>query len=343
MESTGLPASTSTLRRLGLAFALLLTATYCLIVLGALVRANGAGLACPDWPLCFGQVVPEFDLKIAFEWGHRTIAGIISSVFLMLSILALRNKEARAVVRRLIPLAAAVLVLQIILGAITVWKLLAVWSVTLHLLAGNAFAVLLLLLVRALLEAAEPTPREWLARSSSACVLTSATFGLLIVQVGLGGMVSSLYAGMACPEWPMCFQGRFVPTFFGPQGVHVLHRLSAYALIPLLAICAWRTRGIPRLAFWHAAALLIGIAQVVVGIANVLLRLPAEVTGLHSALAASLVLALAMATRETWRGLGARRAAAGGAKRASETSASWVSANWASAPECSRISPDRGQ
>ncbi|MCP5116159.1 MAG: hypothetical protein GY953_35480, partial [bacterium] len=51
------------LRVLGVGFALLLSATYCLIVLGALVRANGAGLACPDWPLCFGQVVPEFDLK----------------------------------------------------------------------------------------------------------------------------------------------------------------------------------------------------------------------------------------------------------------------------------------
>ena len=48
--------------------------TFCLIVVGALVRANDAGLACPDWPLCYGEFVPTFDLKVAFEWGHRVFA-----------------------------------------------------------------------------------------------------------------------------------------------------------------------------------------------------------------------------------------------------------------------------
>jgi hypothetical protein len=47
-------------------------------VLGALVRAHEAGLACPDWPLCFGELVPRFDLKVAFEYGHRVTAGAVA-------------------------------------------------------------------------------------------------------------------------------------------------------------------------------------------------------------------------------------------------------------------------
>ncbi|MAE94203.1 MAG: hypothetical protein CL910_06035 [Deltaproteobacteria bacterium] len=345
MESTDVRTPTKsapTLRALGLGFTALLSATFCLIVLGALVRAHGAGLACPDWPLCFGQVIPEFDFKVAFEWGHRTLAGLITSIFLATSVLVLRNGEARRAVGRLLPLAVVILALQILLGALTVWKLLAYWSVTSHLLAGNAYAVLLLLMARALMEAAEPAPRAAVPTTRPIRLLSAATLGLLILQVGLGGLVSSLYAGLACPDWPMCANGQFAPTLLGPQGVHVLHRLAAYSLILLLALSAWQTRGVPRLGYWHAVALLIGIAQLIVGIANVLLLIPAEVTGLHSALAAALVLALAMANREAWRGAAADGIAVGSSGQSPKAPAGWPSADAVTASRRSSALPDRG-
>ena len=75
MASPPDPAETRNARRLAGGLGLLAGVTYVLIVFGALVRAHGAGLACPDWPLCFGEWVPEFDFRIAFEWGHRALAG----------------------------------------------------------------------------------------------------------------------------------------------------------------------------------------------------------------------------------------------------------------------------
>ena len=88
----------SSARRLAWGFLLLTGLTYALIVLGALVRAHGAGLACPDWPLCFGELVPRFDLRIAFEWSHRAIAGGISLLFAGLSIAAFRDTDTRPAV-----------------------------------------------------------------------------------------------------------------------------------------------------------------------------------------------------------------------------------------------------
>ena len=82
--------------RLALGFQFLVVLPFCLIVLGALVRANGAGLACPDWPLCFGEFIPRFDFKIAFEWGHRVLAGSVGIVFIALAGWTLRQSELRA-------------------------------------------------------------------------------------------------------------------------------------------------------------------------------------------------------------------------------------------------------
>jgi len=89
-------------------------------VVGALVRAHGAGLACPDWPLCFGQLIPEIDLKVGFEFGHRVMAGGVSLALVALAVFVLRNAELRA--RYRVPLAAvfAILGVQIVLGGLTV-------------------------------------------------------------------------------------------------------------------------------------------------------------------------------------------------------------------------------
>ena len=291
-------------RRLAAGFAALLAVTWALIVLGALVRAHEAGLACPDWPLCFGEFVPRFDLKVAFEWTHRVVAGGVSLVFAALAALALRRPALRPASARLLALAAALLAVQVLLGALTVWHLLAYWSVTAHLLTGTSFALVLLWIACALRDVAAPPPRLAPVSTAGRRTLLLAAV-LLAAQIALGGLVSSRYAGLVCPEWPTCNGGLWFPSWRGDVGLHLLHRSNAYALLVALAAAAVALRGDARLRPVLLAALALCVAQVGVGIANVRLGLPVEITGLHSALAAALAGTLALGVRE----LGARRAA----------------------------------
>ncbi|MEN8183635.1 MAG: COX15/CtaA family protein [Myxococcota bacterium] len=285
------------LRRLSLGFALLVGLTFVLVVLGALVRAHDAGLACPDWPLCFGQVIPAMNLEVAFEWSHRALAGTLSVVFLVLCTLALRDRDARERGGLLMALAAGLLAIQVLLGALTVWQLLASWTVTLHLLTGNAFAATLLLLALRLGRSGRSGSVEVTGTSR---LLVSAAALLLGAQIALGGLVSSSFAGLACPEWPSCNGGSWYPSWRGGVGLHLLHRTNGYLLVCVLGIAALALRRPRPLARALLAAFGLSLLQVGVGVSNVLLGLPVEVTGLHSALAAALVLLLTFATHEAW-------------------------------------------
>jgi cytochrome c oxidase assembly protein subunit 15 len=302
-------------RKLGRAFFALAALTYGLIVLGALVRAHGAGLACPDWPLCFGDVIPQLDFKVAFEFGHRVVAGSVALLFTGLAWATLRRPVLGPALRPALAIAALLLAVQIVLGGLTVLKLLATWTVTSHLVTGNAFALALVLIGRRLLELAGPAPvrtdrpvgspvQRVADRPPAASPLeraaTTAVAGLLALQLVLGGLVSSSYAGLVCPDWPTCMNGEYFPTFSGIQGLHVLHRTVAYTLLAALLAAALLARRSPVLGRWLTLASVLGLAQVAVGVANVLLRLPVEITALHSALAAALVCTLGISLQVAW-------------------------------------------
>jgi cytochrome c oxidase assembly protein subunit 15 len=235
-------------------------------------------------------------LRVGFEWTHRLVAGGIALGFVTLAGALFRRPEARRACSRAVVCAALLLALQIVLGALTVWQLLAAWTVTAHLVTGNAFAASLLWITLRL-SRGEPAPpprrvRAWLT-ACGAC---------LALQLVLGGLVASRYAGLACPEWPTCNGGVWFPSWRGAVGLHLLHRANGYALgLALLgAALAARGKGPSGRLLGVAAAL--ALAQIVVGVLNVRLGLPVEVTGLHSALAAALVLSLAAAGFEAFSG-----------------------------------------
>ncbi len=298
------------LQGIGWAFSGLVGATLGLMVLGALVRAHGAGLACPDWPLCFGALVPVFDMRIALEWSHRVLAGSISLGLAAASVVVLRDPATRALLRGPLAVAWALLAVQVVLGGLTVLLLLSPWTVTAHLLVGTAFCVTLLWIARILFEAAAPEPPRRDPVSAALLGWLCLAGLLLSVQIALGGMVSSHGAGLACAAFPTCDGASLAPTLQGPVGLQVLHRLNACGILLAflgLVLAARRNLRVARLA-WLALHLV--ILQIGVGALNVLARLPVEVTALHSAAAAALVLTTALLAREALaspRALPARR------------------------------------
>ena len=286
-------------RRLGWAFAGLAAASFGLIVLGALVRANGAGLACPDWPLCFGALIPAFDVRVAFEWSHRALAGGVSLGLAVVCGLLWRARPDDTRLVRPLVLLWTLLVVQVVLGGLTVLLRLAPWTVTAHLLVGTGFCLGLVWISRDLFEWSRPAAGAWAATSASRNAALALAVGLLLVQFTLGGMVASHAAGLACAEFPTCNGSSLVPSLKGLVGLHVLHRGLALALLLAYAWLAWATRGATRAAGLARLGLRLVVIQIAIGAGNVLLQLPVELTALHSALAVALALVTGLLARET--------------------------------------------
>ena len=188
--------------------------TYLLIVLGAVVRITGSGLGCGEhWPLCNGHVFPPLnDIGTVIEWSHRLVAALVTMLVTALAAygwLLRRGAWSREQV------AFGLLVVQILLGAITVKLALPAWTVILHL--GTA----MLLLATLLTISAGSSPR---LRPGSAALLV-----LAFVTVLFGALTANLGAAAACGGFPLC-NGQ-VWTTAGPLAViQWAHRLFAYSL-----------------------------------------------------------------------------------------------------------------
>ena len=287
----------SGVERLAASVALLTMMTFGLLVFGASVRVHGAGLACPDWPLCFGEVVPELNFQVFLEFGHRVLASIISvGTFIVAGLVWLRKDLSRF--RALVVVMLLVLAVQVVLGGLTVLELLAEWTVASHLVTGNIFCLLLLSLFLGLREASSPVSRSTISVVQRAIPLV---LGLvLLTQLALGGLVSSSHAGLACGTWPSCNGDSAFPTLSGLVGLQVLHRIMAYALLGLAFVNVVSQRG--AAAFRPAVLLLVlVVAQAGLGIASVLTQLLVELRLLHSGGAAALVLTTTWLHHEVWR------------------------------------------
>ena len=279
-------------------FATLSAVTLCLIVLGASVRARGAGLACPDWPLCFGALIPRFNILVAFEWSHRALAGGVFLGLAALSFACLRNADLRAPMRGRLLFAWFLLVAQAVLGGLTVLLRLAPWTVSVHLILGNAFCLTLFLLSRDVHERASGRPPERAPIATGTRLLAALLATCLLLQLLLGGLVSSQYAGLACSSFPTCNGASLVPSLSGVVGLHVLHRLNAFLLLVTICSMMWWTRGSNRMASLSQIAAGLICLQIVIGVANVLLRLPFELRGLHTGVGALIVMAVGSLIRE---------------------------------------------
>jgi heme A synthase len=209
-------------------------ATFALLVIGGMVHATGSSLACPDWPLCYGQFFPAMEGGVLFEHGHRLVALAVSVLTVALAVTVWRRRRETAV--RVGSLLALGLVLfQASLGALTVvWKLPLVVSSG-HLATSMAFFSVLVWLSWRLAppssaggEPSAPGPVRALAGSAALAVY---------LQIVLGALVRHTGSGLACDTSVVLCQGVAWPTG-GPAQLVTLHRLAGVAVALLLAAAA---------------------------------------------------------------------------------------------------------
>lgn len=235
------------------------------MVVGAYVRISEAGLACPDWPLCHGQLVPAFTTKIFWEWGHRLLA--LLTFVLVIHFVIVNWQEVRA--RRLYLLATlALFIWQALLGALTVSELLNPKIVNLHFLSA---LMLLSMFIGYRLGYHLPNGNYQAVNGYFANWFLPTITLLIIVQMMLGGIVSANYGGYACPNFPTC-DGNWQLPDTPSQIWHMIHRLFALVLILasigffLLPRRRWLASG-GRFACRYVPSLL--VIQIVIGIVAV--------------------------------------------------------------------------
>jgi len=238
--------------------------TYLLIVLGAIVRITGSGMGCGDhWPLCNGHLFPPLnDIGTVIEWSHRLVAALVSALVVGLAAYDWWLPSPRQPVRPSY-VALGLLVVQVLLGAITVKLELPPWSVVLHL--GTAMLLLATLIVAA--TGSFPSYRPWLA----------AFLALSFVTVLFGALTANLGAAAACGGFPLCNGQVWVTA--GPLAlIQWIHRLLAYALAIVAVV--WALRAPSRASFVVLALI---VVQIGIGAATVLLGLPSGLQAGHVA------------------------------------------------------------
>ncbi|CAN5651707.1 heme o synthase [soil metagenome] len=290
-------------------------ATFTMVVIGVIVRSTGSGLGCPDWPLCYGQVIPSLgDTPAWIESIHRWWGVVVGFLVVGLALAALRSQRTR---RSVVAASLAALVVtgfQAWLGKVTVETGNSGESVTAHLATALVLlAVVLFVYVRSRYPAdlgdREPSQRLTLAVAfAGACVYALMLFGAHVTATG---------AALVFHDWPL-MNGQLIPAFSADaraaelQMAHFAHRAVAAIvgfIVLAVTVAVWReargTRGggsgsaARLLGLRGAAAVLYGV-QVVVGALQIWTTLEPWAVSLHLALGALIWSLLVAAALHAW-------------------------------------------
>jgi cytochrome c oxidase assembly protein subunit 15 len=282
-------------------------ATFILIFVGGLVTSTGSALAVPDWPLAYGRLVPKLVGGVRFEYGHRVVAGMVVMLTIVLATW-IAMVEQRSWVRKTAFAAAGVIVLQAILGGITVLYLLPLPVAVAH--AGTAQALFCLMVAIALFtnpnfDTAAPPVSNRANRQTA--VLATITTAVIYIQILIGAVMRHLGAGLAIPDFPQSF-GHWLPPFFSLAiAVNFAHRCGAI-VVSILILCTVArvfTTYRARKALSHPALLLLTllITQVSLGAMTIWSGRAVLPTTAHVAIGAA-VLATSLALTIRIRALG---------------------------------------
>ena len=306
---------------------LLLGATIGLVVIGVIVRATDSGMGCPDWPLCYGQIIPPttdsgdvIAYKAWLEWIHRAIAAVIGLIVLAVVALALRNLKGRRSLQGASIALLGLVLFQAWLGRQTVLESNSGASVTAHLASAMAFVGLQ---VWVLARSGYAETLGGIRRASGSVVAPIVAAGAIYALLLFGSNVTGTDTGLLYPDWPL-MGGTLFPPITELSTPMILHRYAT-AIVALILISAiWivrREKGSParvRQLLTYAAAVF--AVQCVIGAVQIFTKLAPWTQTLHVALATVIwILTVGAASIALLEGRVAGGSSPGGPKRSELT------------------------
>jgi heme A synthase len=269
------------------------------LMLGSWTRINGAGLTCPDWPLCHGRLLPSLTDGTFWEWSHRMLAFSVAPLIVALIVVAWRRRARSPFITPTLALVAIFFSVQVFLGAETVRLANAPLSVVLHWATAMALiASLTAMSVFAAVSESEPSQARDASRAPALLAgLLGVTAIVAFATMCIGAYVSSSGAGLACLSIPGCAGS--VVVYTSGQYVQMLHRVAAASTLICAAgtlALAFATPASSRVRVWVAMGVALVAIQVLLGLLNVVLRLPTDLREAHAVNAALVFLAFFLAT-----------------------------------------------
>jgi len=294
------------------AFTVTVIWTLLLLFLGSVVHATESSLACPDWPTCFGTMVPEMSGGVFWEHLHRLVAGGLLLMWGLTTWLVRKETSDRPWIFKACIAGLVLLLIQSAFGGLTVLYQLPDLVSTTHL----SLALLFLCLATALASwsswargagPVSPDTAAGVRKWGGAAVV------LVFMQCVLGGLVRHMDAGMACPDAPLCLGAVVPPLDNALITVHFTHRvIGILAAVAVVGLATWAMRAEAPKAVrsWASWAAVLTLVQVGLGFVSVLTTLAVIPVSLHTLVAASLLAVLVHVTTLGWVGAGTEQPAA---------------------------------
>jgi heme a synthase len=266
-------------------------ATLFLMAVGSATRVMNAGLACPDWPLCYGQLIPsqQMNLQVFLEWFHRLDATLIGlSTIALVGLSWWYRRDLPKWLPNASLLALGLIVFQGVLGGLTVTELLRFDIVTAHLGTAMVFLCTLVGIAIAL------TPYQSTGVAANLAWVSAIAAIFVYLQSLLGGLVGSRWAVHQClGTSQLCVV----------MNSHILGVIPATLSTLAVVIMAWRTPALSSM-LRRLATVIGGLValQILLGIATFRLRLQVEpLTVAHHTVGAALLTTLVAFSVFAWR------------------------------------------
>lgn len=286
--------------------------TFCLIIAGGLVTSTDSGLAVPDWPLSYGQLMPPMVGGIFYEHGHRMVATFVGFLTTILAFWLWKTEDRRWV-RTLGWIALGAVITQGVLGGLTVLFLLPTGISVAHATLAQSFFCLTVIIAMV----TSPSFKSYRAPEFAPAVQTRKlaifTTGAIFLQLVLGALMRHTKSGMAIPDFPLVYGGLIPPIDPGAMEsikeyrlyfdlpavelyqlwIHFAHRVGALIAAVLVMLTVSHTistyRSVQKMREPALLLVVLLVMQVLLGALTVWSGKSIEVTTAHVAMGALLL------------------------------------------------------